>query len=137
MRLPGTFNQKRGQWCRMVRADRARLAVEPEAIRAALPDPDPPRADSGSGRQGPRAGQPDELAQVAPPAYFQALCALRVSDGGAHEPRRRVEVAAVGRTLARDALLRRARSGDVTADQRCCAPDSSPRVRHSFPATTT
>ena len=27
-------------------------------------------------------GEPDELAQVAPPAYFLALCAVRVSDGG-------------------------------------------------------
>jgi len=86
MRLPGTFNQKRGQWCRILRADRSRMPVDPEAVRAALPDPDPPRPDNGSGRQGRWAGQPDELAQVSPPAYFLALCAVRVSDRGGLVP---------------------------------------------------
>jgi hypothetical protein len=65
------------------RADRSRRPVDPEAIRAALPDPDPPRPDNGSGRQGQQQAQPeDELAQVPPPAYFLALCGVRVPDGG-------------------------------------------------------
>jgi hypothetical protein len=86
MRLPGTFNQKRGQWCRIVRADRSRVPVDPEAVRAALPDPDPPRSDTGSGRLGQWAGEQDELTLIAPPAYFLALCAVRVSDGGGLVP---------------------------------------------------
>jgi hypothetical protein len=83
MRLPGTFNQRRGQWCRIVRADRSRVPVEPEAIRAALPDPEPPRALSRNGR--PAQGSPmadDELQLIAPPVYFLALCGLRVQVGG-------------------------------------------------------
>jgi hypothetical protein len=32
MRMPGTFNQRRGQWCRIVRADRSRAPVDPDAI---------------------------------------------------------------------------------------------------------
>jgi hypothetical protein len=82
-RLPGTFNQRRGRWCRIVRADRARALVEPEAIRAALPDPEPPTPVSRNGRPG--HGSPmadDEHQLVAPPAYFLALCGLRVPEGG-------------------------------------------------------
>jgi RepB DNA-primase from phage plasmid len=84
MRLPGTFNQRRGEWCRIVRADRARAPVEPEAIRAALPDRDPPRPVSRNGR--PEHGSAmadDELALMAPPVYFLALCGVQVPDGGA------------------------------------------------------
>jgi hypothetical protein len=81
MRLPGTFNGKRGAWCRIVRADRGRPPVDPEAVRATLPDPEPARADGRS--DGQRSGQPeDELARVPPPAYFQALCAVRVPVSG-------------------------------------------------------
>jgi hypothetical protein len=83
MRLPGTFNQRRGRWCRIVRADRARPPVEPEAIRAALPDPDPPPPVSRNGRPG--QGSPmadDELQLIAPPAYFLALASVQVPDGG-------------------------------------------------------
>jgi hypothetical protein len=85
MRLPGTFNAKRSAWCRIVRADQRRPPVDPEAIRASLPDPEPPRPDGGSGRLGNGAARPDELAPIAPiapPAYFQALCSVRVPDGG-------------------------------------------------------
>ena len=83
MRLPGTFNQKRGAWCRIVRVDRARAKVQPDALRAVLPDPEPPRGGEDSGRQGQAAAQRDDpLARVAPPAYFLALCGLRVPDGG-------------------------------------------------------
>jgi hypothetical protein len=80
MRLPGTFNQKRGQWCRIVRADRSRAAVDPDAIRAALPDPDPPRPEGGQGRRAAQADDP--LAHVPPPAYFLALCGVRVAEAG-------------------------------------------------------
>jgi RepB DNA-primase from phage plasmid len=83
MRLPGTFNGKRGAWCRIVRADHGRPPVDPEAIRATLPDPEPPRAEPASNGQRPGAGYPgDELALIGPPAYFQALCAVRVPDEG-------------------------------------------------------
>jgi hypothetical protein len=83
MRLPGTFNQRRGQWCRIVRADRSRAPAEPEAIRVALPDPDPPHSVSRNGRPG--HGSPmadDELQLIAPPAYFHALCRLPVPEDG-------------------------------------------------------
>jgi hypothetical protein len=83
MRLPGTFNQRRGQWCRIVRADRSRAPVEPEAIRAALPDPDPPTPVSRNGGPGHGGSMADdELQLIAPPAYFQALCGLPVPDHG-------------------------------------------------------
>jgi RepB DNA-primase from phage plasmid len=83
MRLPGTFNQKRGAWCRIVRADQARPPVDPEAIRAVLPDPEPPPAEPSANGQRPGGGYPeDELALIAPPAYFLALCGVRVPDGG-------------------------------------------------------
>jgi hypothetical protein len=42
------------------------LPVDPEEVRAALPDPDPPRPENGSGRQAQWAGQPDGLALIAP-----------------------------------------------------------------------
>jgi hypothetical protein len=83
MRLPGTFNQRRGQWCRIVRADRSRAPVEPEAIRAALPDPEPPPPVSPNGRPGQRSPMADdELQLIAPPAYFLALASVAVPDGG-------------------------------------------------------
>jgi hypothetical protein len=83
MRLPGTFNQRRGAWCRIVRADHSRPRVDPEAIRATLPDPEPPRPEPNSNGQRPGGGHPDdELALIAPPAYFQALCAVSVPDWG-------------------------------------------------------
>jgi hypothetical protein len=83
MRLPGTFNQRRGQWCRIVRADRSRAPVEREAIRAALPDPDPPQAVSRNGRPGHASFMADdELQLIAPPVYFGALCGLQVPEDG-------------------------------------------------------
>ena len=83
MRLPGTFNQRRGQWCRIVRADRSRPPVDPEAIRSALPDPEPPRPVSRNGGRGHGGSVPDdELLLIAPPAYFLALCGLRAPDQG-------------------------------------------------------
>jgi RepB DNA-primase from phage plasmid len=82
MRLPGTFNQKRGAWCRIVRADQARPPVDPEAIRAVLPDPEPPPAEpSANGRRHGGYAE-DELALIPPPAYFHALAGVRVPDGG-------------------------------------------------------
>jgi len=81
MRLPGTFNQRRGAWCRIVRADRSRPGVDPQAIRAALPDPEPPRAPLAGGSQGSSRGN-DELHAIAPPAYFLALAGAPVPEGG-------------------------------------------------------
>jgi hypothetical protein len=83
MRPPGTFNQKRGASCRIVRADQRRPPVDPEAIRAVLPDPEPPRANGPVGRQAGRNGQPeDELALIPQPAYFLALADVGVPDAG-------------------------------------------------------
>ena len=82
MRLPGTYNQKRGAWCRIVRADRARASVDPDAIRAVLPDPEPERANGSAGGTVGSGTRCDELASVAPPAYFAALCAIAVPAAG-------------------------------------------------------
>jgi len=83
MRLPGTFNQRRGAWCRIVRADRSRRQLDPDAIRAALPDPEPPRPPSTSRRSGSAGDADDALRAIAPPAYFHALAGLQVeAEGG-------------------------------------------------------
>jgi hypothetical protein len=83
MRLPGTFNAKRGAWCRIVRADQRRPPVDPEAIRAVLPDPEPPRQPGSAGRQGHGTARPDdEFTSIAPPTYFLALGGVRVPDDG-------------------------------------------------------
>jgi hypothetical protein len=66
-----------------VRADQRRPPVDPEAIRAVLPDPKPPRAEGSAGRQRNGTARPDdELALIAPPACFLALCGVRVPDEG-------------------------------------------------------
>jgi len=81
MRLPGTFNGRRGQWCRILRADRSRRAVDPEAIRTALPDPEP-KPPRGMGWM-PSFEPEDELHLIAPATYFAALCGERVpTEGG-------------------------------------------------------
>ena len=76
MRLPGSFNGRRERWCRVLRADRLRDPLDPEQVRRAIPDPDPPRpapAPRSNGYQG-----EDELALIAPPAYFRALAGVEV-----------------------------------------------------------
>jgi hypothetical protein len=57
MRPPGTFNQKHGAWCRIVRADQRRPQVDPEAIRATLARPEPERHNGAVDRQGSGAGR--------------------------------------------------------------------------------
>jgi hypothetical protein len=82
MRLPGSFNGKRGRWCRVLKADRSRHALDPEQVRRAIPDPEPPTP--APRRDGYRGGPAldDELVLVDPPAYFRALCALEVPEAG-------------------------------------------------------
>jgi hypothetical protein len=83
MRLPGTFNQKRGAWL----PDRARRP-EPatgrpggDPGRAARPRAAPTGAEGNGQRHG---GYPDdELQLIAPPAYFLALCGRAGADGAA------------------------------------------------------
>ncbi len=86
MRLPGTFNQKRGRWCAAVRADLSRPPVSAEALREALPDPQPRRppepARSWNGGQA-GEGSDDPLRLVAPPVYFRALAGVEVPSEGA------------------------------------------------------
>ncbi|MDQ3719788.1 MAG: RepB family DNA primase [Actinomycetota bacterium] len=43
MRLPGTFTAKRGRWSAALWADLSRPPISPNALREALPDPQPPR----------------------------------------------------------------------------------------------
>jgi hypothetical protein len=81
MRLPGSFNGRRGRWCRVLRADRSRALVDPDQVRRAVPDPEPPQPDpaTSNGYQG--LGQ-DELALTDPPTYFRALAGIEVPATG-------------------------------------------------------
>ena len=85
MRLPGSFNPRRGRWCRVLKADRSRGPLDPQQVRRALDDPEPrrpaptERRDSDHGAP----GEGDELPLIAPPVYFRALCGLAVpAEGG-------------------------------------------------------
>lgn len=80
MRLPGSYNAKRGRWCRVLKADRSRDLVDPEQVRRAIDDPEPPPPSEGNGYQG---GGEDELALISPPVYFAALANAAVpAEGG-------------------------------------------------------
>jgi hypothetical protein len=82
MRLPGSFNGKRGRWCRVLRADRSRALLDPGQVREALRDPDPIRTPPPQRPNGYRACAHDELALVDPPTYFRSLAGIEVPDGG-------------------------------------------------------
>jgi RepB DNA-primase from phage plasmid len=85
MRLPGTFNGRRGRWCRVLKADRSRAPVDPEQVRRAIPDPEPPRLASAPRLDGNQGGpvHEDELARIDPPTYFRALAGVAVpAEGG-------------------------------------------------------
>jgi hypothetical protein len=82
MRLPGSFNGKRGRWCRILRADRSRWLVDPDQIRRALADPDPPRPLPAEGSNGYQGGGDDEVALIPPPTYFRALAGVEVAAEG-------------------------------------------------------
>jgi hypothetical protein len=83
MRLPGSFNGRRGKWCRVLRADRARQLVDPDQIRRALADPEPPRPAAAPGPNRNQAEADDPLGLIAPPVYFRALAGVEVrAEGG-------------------------------------------------------
>jgi hypothetical protein len=84
MCLPGSFNGKRRRWCRVLRADRSRSLVDPDQVRRALRDPEPPRP-APTGRRDSDQGAPgegDELLLIAPPVYFHALSGIEVPASG-------------------------------------------------------
>jgi hypothetical protein len=83
MRLPGTFNVKRGRWCRIVRMDLTRPPVDPDRLRARLRDPEPPRAPRPTVRRLLGRG-PDELALISPPVYFRALAGAELPERGGY-----------------------------------------------------
>lgn len=83
MRLPGTVNHKRGRWCRIVSADLARAAVDPDRLRRTLRDPDPPRPPRRTIRRVVSNGV-DDLALIAPPDYFRALAGVEVPARGGY-----------------------------------------------------
>jgi RepB DNA-primase from phage plasmid len=80
MRLPGSFNAKRGRWCRVLRADRSRALVDPDQVRRKLADPDPPRPAPAPRPNGHGGG--DGLDLIDPPSYFSALCEVDVPGEG-------------------------------------------------------
>jgi hypothetical protein len=80
MRLPGSFNAKRGRWCRVLRADRSRALVDPDEVRRKLADPDPPRPALARRSSGHR--DVDGLDLIDPPSYFSALCEVDVPGEG-------------------------------------------------------
>jgi hypothetical protein len=82
MRLPGSFNAKRGRWCRVLRADRSRALVDPDQVRRKLADPEPPRPVVEVRSNGYQADGCDPLAQIEPPTYFNALCGVAVPGQG-------------------------------------------------------
>jgi hypothetical protein len=79
MRLPGSFNAKRGRWCRVLRADRSRALVDPDQVRRKLADPEPPPcpAPRSNGDWG-----ADGLDRIDPPSYFNAVCGVDVPGRG-------------------------------------------------------
>lgn len=81
MRLPGSFNGKRGAWCTIRRADLTALPLEVERVVSTLPDPDPPRPRRPKRFLG-RAD--DELATLTPPRYFALLCGVAVPESGGY-----------------------------------------------------
>ena len=81
MRLPGSFNGKRGQWCAIRRADLTARPLVVERALGELPDPDPPRPPRRS-RVAPRPD--DDLATITPPRYFALLCGIEVPDAGGY-----------------------------------------------------
>jgi hypothetical protein len=82
MRVPGSFNGKQGRWCRVLRADRCRSLVDPDEVRRALRDPEPPRPAPAARSSADQGGPGDELLLLAPPVYFRALCGLEVPAAG-------------------------------------------------------
>ena len=81
MRLPGSFNGKRGAWCAIRRVDLTAAPLVIERVVAALPDPDPPRPVR---RQRFVARRDDYLATLTPPRYFALLCGLEVPASGGY-----------------------------------------------------
>jgi hypothetical protein len=86
MRLPGSFNGKRGKWCRVLKADRSRDPLDAEQVRRAIPDPDPPRPAPPARSDGYQQARDDELALIEPPVYFRALAGVDVPAGAATIP---------------------------------------------------
>ena len=82
MRMPGSFNQKRSAWCRIVAVDFARPPLDPDQMRRALPDPEPRRERTRPPHV--RLSGDDELGRIPPPVYFRLLCGLAVPSRGGY-----------------------------------------------------
>ena len=82
MRLPGSFNGKRGASSRILAADFGRPLVDPGEVRRALPDPEPRRERARPPRV--RLLEDDELGRVPPPGYFRLLCGVAVPSRGGY-----------------------------------------------------
>ena len=82
MRLPGSFNGKRGAWCAIRRADLTARAARRRARRrgAARPRPAATAAAADDSWRAPD----DDLATLTPPRYFALLCGLDVPASGGY-----------------------------------------------------
>ncbi len=88
MRLPGTRNWKADRPCRLAYCDLAHPGVDAEQLTAGLCDPDPPAPPPtpAQRRRHTAALARDAAAELTPPAYFQALAGVTVSERGGHTP---------------------------------------------------
>jgi hypothetical protein len=66
----------------VLRADRSRSLIDPDQVRRALVDPEPPRPAPAPRSKADQGGPGDELLLIEPPVYFRTLCGLEVPAGG-------------------------------------------------------
>lgn len=82
LRPPGSFNHKHGTPSPVECLELDTLTYSPAAIVGDLPDPPNSREERASGSVRPLSAVPDQLADIPPPVYFEALTGLVPDRGG-------------------------------------------------------